>query len=148
MRKWHHLQALIRLNGSLAAAAYLMVVVVRLALWCMPFRYVHRFFKRLSVRQTPGADTHGRRRRIAAAISIVSHFMPKASCLTQALAAQALLRLKGESAQLHFGVTRDAKGCFKAHAWLESDGHLLIGDLPELGSFRPMRRQTETTTTK
>lgn len=144
MRSWRHLYRLFRLNWTLAALAFGAVIITRLALWSVPYRHVHRFFASFPPQgPEPATSTRGRRRRIASAVSIVSPFVPKASCLTQALATRILLRIKGENARLHLGATRDESGRFKAHAWLESNGELLIGNLPDLAQYRPLRQTAE-----
>ena len=53
--------------------------------------------------------------------------IPKASCLTQALAAQVMLERAGEHPELKIGVATD-RGEFEAHAWLELHGRPLVGD--------------------
>ena len=45
----------------------------------------------------------------------------------QALAAHVLLGRRHCPTQLHIGVTRDEKGKFMGHAWLESNGIVIIG---------------------
>jgi hypothetical protein len=62
--------------------------------------------------------------------------VPHATCLTQALAAQTLLRFRGDWAKLCLGVARGDFGEFKAHAWLEADGKVIIGDSPELSRYQ------------
>jgi hypothetical protein len=64
---------------------------------------------------------------ISQKVSLVSHFFPGASCLTQALAAQVLLRREGFDPKLQLGVARDEAGKFIAHAWIECDGRIVIG---------------------
>lgn len=61
---------------------------------------------------------------------VVSNCVPRATCLTQALAGQALLTHCGYPAIVHVGVTRaeGAGNAFQAHAWLESDGKVVIGE--------------------
>jgi hypothetical protein len=49
------------------------------------------------------------------------------SCLTQALGAQVLLARHGYPALIHIGVTRREQGQFQAHAWVESEGRVIIG---------------------
>jgi hypothetical protein len=49
--------------------------------------------------------------------------------LTSSLAAMLLLRRKGQHSVLRIGVTRDAEQKFKAHAWLETNGRIIIGRL-------------------
>jgi hypothetical protein len=61
--------------------------------------------------------------------------VPGASCLTQALAAQYLLARSGHRSQLRVGVAQDPSGRLLAHAWLVSDGRVVIG-----GSSRKLAR--------
>jgi hypothetical protein len=49
--------------------------------------------------------------------------------LTQALAGQVLLAQYGYPAVVHLGVTKEeGQGTFQAHAWMESDGKIVIGE--------------------
>lgn len=52
---------------------------------------------------------------------------PFATCLSSALALQRLLAANGHDSELHIGVAGDG-GAFAAHAWLERDGRILIGE--------------------
>src|SRR6266540_2459767 len=52
------------------------------------------------------------------------------TCLTQALVAHVMLSRRGHPSNLRIGVKRDVHGTFTAHAWLERDGHVLIGGEP------------------
>jgi hypothetical protein len=65
--------------------------------------------------------------RIAWAVSLAGRYVPRATCLTQALAMQILLKREGIAVQLHLGVAKDEQGRVTAHAWLEQDGRVLIG---------------------
>ena len=64
---------------------------------------------------------------MASSVRRVSRYVPAASCLTQALATQVLLGRRGQVSSLRIGVTRSAEGELKAHAWLESNGEIIIG---------------------
>lgn len=128
---------LCRRSPVLGAVALFAVVVARLAVWAVPFRRLEQFsagsIAGHAAEVTPNV---GRRSRIASAIRTASRLIPGASCLTQALAAQALLRLRGDWAKLCLGAVRGDRGEFKAHAWLEANGVVIIGDSPELSQFR------------
>ena len=63
------------------------------------------------------------------AVRAVSRFVPGASCLTQAVAALLLIKAGGQQTELKIGVTKDNRE-FKAHAWLEIGGQIIIGKLP------------------
>lgn len=121
----------------LGVTASFTVILVRLALWILPFRVLRQFSGKPSGEENGSGKVHvARRSRIASAIRIVSRVIPGATCLTQALAAQALLRLRGDWAKLCLGVGRGELGEFKAHAWLEADGKIIIGDSPDLVGYR------------
>jgi len=54
-------------------------------------------------------------------------FAWRASCLTQALAMQFMLAQKGYRVEMRVGARRDAQGLFQAHAWLLSNGRVVLG---------------------
>lgn len=66
-------------------------------------------------------------RRIGVAVSDASLIVPGASCLTQALAAQYLLALRGYASDLRIGVRTGAGGKVEAHAWLLSGPVIVVG---------------------
>jgi Transglutaminase-like superfamily len=67
--------------------------------------------------------------RLVWSVGVVSHYIPKATCLAQAITTQILLQQAGHQACLHIGVTEADKGGLKAHAWVESQGKVLIGGI-------------------
>ncbi len=71
---------------------------------------------------------------LAGALLSGSRFVPGSTCLVQALAGQWLLQGEGYAPQLRIGVSK-AEG-FQAHAWLELEGKVLIGD-SEVERFTP-----------
>lgn len=77
--------------------------------------------------------------RIVWAVSVVGRRMPRAgNCLTQALGTQVMFGRRGHAATLRIGVARSDDGEFRAHAWLEADGKIVIGGSPTLSSFVPL----------
>ena len=129
----------------LLVEAGLLVVFVRLGLWLLPFRVMRRVSQGLGTwglgLGARGAKSGAARRpvlapeRIAWAVSVVSHYIPCATCLTLALACQALLGRRGYPAQLRIGVARCAHGRMQAHAWVEVDGRAIIGDDQNLARY-------------
>ena len=72
------------------------------------------------------------------AVESVSRLMPWAStCLTQALTAQVLLHRRGRPALVHIGTLKSEDGNFEAHAWVESQGEVLLGG-GNLEQFTPL----------
>jgi hypothetical protein len=61
------------------------------------------------------------------------------NCLVQAIAAEAILAGIGYTCELRIGVAKTGPDELIAHAWLESDGKVLIGDC-ELDRFTPLAR--------
>ena len=53
---------------------------------------------------------------------LASCYVPRATCLVQALAAQVLLSWQGLDSHLRIGVALSADKEFEAHAWVECDG--------------------------
>ena len=66
--------------------------------------------------------------RLVWAVATASRFIPKATCLTQALALQLFLKQSGREAHVHIGVDHSEGGRLDAHAWLESRGKVLLGE--------------------
>lgn len=64
------------------------------------------------------------------------------TCLQVALVGDHLLDAHGYDAALRIGVATDEHGQFEAHAWLERDHRVLIGDLEDLSRFHPLPVET------
>jgi hypothetical protein len=107
---------------------------VRLGLWLLPFRVLNRAVARLA--RPARALTRQPLERVIWSVHVASRFVPRATCLTQSLAAQILLARRGYPAALRLGVAREA-GQFDAHAWLESNGRVVIGNA-DLWRYTPM----------
>jgi hypothetical protein len=114
--------------GLLVRAA-LTVGVVRMALWLLPARTVMKAALRPRGRRSDANDrAFPDPETIARAVRVVARRVPYASCLTQAVSTQALLARGGCASDLKIGVGRDTNGSFRAHAWLEVQGRVIIGD--------------------
>jgi hypothetical protein len=131
---------LAREDRLLLVEAATLLAVIRLALVFVPFTRLRRSMSRLSARKP-------RRRslppgRAAWAVEVASRHVPGTRhCLTQALAGQLMLARSGVPALLRIGLARNDEGKLHGHAWLESEGLILIGgaeaaEYKELNSFR------------
>ena len=108
----------------------LLVVAFRLALWVIPYRTLQRIADRVPARRIASDEEAS---QIAHDITAVSRYVLEATCLTQALVAQVLLQRDGFSPKMKIGVAHGENGQLKAHAWIEMDGRIFIGDLgPEM----------------
>jgi hypothetical protein len=120
-------------DAVLVVISAVLVLIVRVGLWLVPFRWVWRFCRRL------GMAIRAKRRwetsQIIWATKAISCRVPGATCLTRALVAQVLLQWNDVNSNLRIGVARNQKGAFEAHAWVEYQGKILIGGLRDLFRF-------------
>jgi hypothetical protein len=131
------LTALDAADRRLLAESLFIVPMTRLALWLLPFRHVHRGLAAATRRSLRRPRREPRSpERITWAVQAVAARVPRASCLTQALAATLLLARHGQSATLRVGVAKNDDGTLRAHAWLESHGRAILGE-PAPGAFIP-----------
>jgi hypothetical protein len=102
--------------------------LIRIGLWALHprtlLRYVADRVER--VREKGAAERIDSPEEVARAVQRVARRIPRASCLTQALAAQLLLARQGTTSELCIGVTRTT-GEFTAHAWVEIEGSIVSG---------------------
>jgi hypothetical protein len=65
--------------------------------------------------------------RLVRIVGIASRYVPKATCLAQALTVQHLLKQSGREACLYIGVNGVEGGRLNAHAWVKSRGKVITG---------------------
>lgn len=80
----------------------------------------------------PGVDPHIVCRAIVRA---ADHLSDTYNCLPRALAGYVLLMQYGYQPELRIGVVPGVE--VEAHAWLELDGEVVLGALPEISRFVP-----------
>jgi hypothetical protein len=136
----------------LGAAALLRIGGLRRAMaWSdpPPARCARRAAAEVRRSDAPGRDVEA---RVGWAVRTATCLVPLGrTCLTEALAAQFLLRRCGHGAALRFGVARApdrAAGekvaeTLTAHAWLESAGRIIIGG-ETAAEYQPLAAQRET----
>lgn len=108
----------------------------RLAVRAVPFRMLSRVLGRET--DSPDAPAAAAAHRVSRAIESASRHVPwRSLCLEQALAAKAMLRLRGISNTLYMAVAREA--ALEAHAWLRS-GDLCVTGQAEFDRYTIVRR--------
>ena len=131
-----HLQKFWRLSPSdrrLLVTAVFLLTAIRLGLWLLPVQTLRRVLARGI--QTPTRLDNSNQsflKRTGWAVTVASRYVPRATCLTQALAVQVLLERRGYRAHLCIGVARGAPRRLEGHAWVEHQGQIVIG-----GGFLP-----------
>lgn len=132
----------------LLATAWLYLVATRAVLTLLPFPSVLKWSSRYTVVPHPAAERKASSftaaERIPWAIQAASRYVPRGSnCLVQAIATQAMLARRGHSAHLRIGAAKDSGTQFKAHAWVEWNGRIVVGGpgVSEFTAFPPLEPQ-------
>ena len=107
-----------------AARAWLWLMAARAGLTLFSYRWIAQLVARLPVRRSAAGTTP---ERCARAIGRAIRLAPGCGCLPQAVATQCLLRREGLNSHIVFGVAHNQDGSLEAHAWLWSDGRILVG---------------------
>lgn len=116
---------------KLFCQSFLFVAAIRLSLWIFPFRTLTRRLARFGRNEASAPQIDWSViNDVTRAVGVCSRFVPQATCLTQALATQTLLRIKRQNCDLKIGVDKDANNRLTAHAWIEVNGKIVIGKLP------------------
>lgn len=121
---------------KLIARAWVILFAVQLLLWTVPYRHVHRKF----VKKSEGQDhpvSKSVLRSIRNAVLVAAKYIPYSKCLSQAICLAALLAKHNISYTFFVGVMKNKSGKLSAHAWIEVNGWVIIGDLPDLHQFQP-----------
>jgi hypothetical protein len=124
-------------DRALLFSAMRLVLFIRAALWVFPYRVVRQRLLQHRASKTQNSDCL----RIAWAVSAVSRYIPGATCLTQALAADDLLRTYGYEPSIHIGVARNRQKVLEAHAWVEIQGRIILGNAG-VERFTPLQRES------
>ncbi|MBE7383301.1 MAG: lasso peptide biosynthesis B2 protein [Leptolyngbya sp. SIO1E4] len=154
LTKFRRLQ---RRDLLLLITAFLLLGTVRLGLWLMPFHALFKllmgvdpsvFANKASSRTTEGealdachqSVTQSRRvAKIVWSVNVASRYMPgKVKCLARALATQVLMNWHQCVSELRIGVDKTPEGGVRAHAWIEYQGRVIIGNLNDLSQFKPL----------
>ena len=128
-----HLSKFLRLSTAerqLLVKVALLSGVIKLGTRLLPFRTLwHLLAWAAGTRVGPWRADHTPPERIVEAVEAASRHVPGVkTCLIQALTVQTLLVRRGYPALLHIGVAREGEqGQFRAHAWGESEGRIIIG---------------------
>ncbi len=122
-----NLSRVLSLSGSemlFLAHCLLVVAAVRLGLTLFSYNRLRRMVTRLDAPHEAGI---GDLRRVAWGVAAAARLVPYASCLTQAISGQYILARQGNASKIRIGIERDTGTQLKAHAWLMSGNHIVLG---------------------
>ena len=132
LRKFFRLR---RSEQWLLLKAALLLGAIRIGLRLFPFQRLKQLLDSASKSHAANQFSAD---RIAWAVTAASRYvLGDKPCLTQALAAQLLLKQQGYPACLRIGVAREDGGKLQAHAWVESEDRVVVGG-GELSRYTPL----------
>lgn len=121
---------------TLFAEAWIFLAIARLMLIFIPFRKVAKLLGRAmyeapaTILPDPAVPS-----RISTAIQRAGRRSPwRTKCFEQAVAAKIMLKLRGITSTVYFGVNNSTPGRMLAHAWLKSNSTTVTGG-PESKDF-------------
>ncbi|NET04899.1 MAG: lasso peptide biosynthesis B2 protein [Symploca sp. SIO2B6] len=127
-------------DNQLLIKTFVLLGLVRLGLWLLPFPSLRQAVAKLShshPKQPPIKQISVG--KIIWAVNLSSRYMPGGvKCLARALTTQVFMSRQGYSPQLRIGVAKGEGGQLEAHAWVESQGQVVIGYLGNLSYFTPL----------
>jgi hypothetical protein len=113
--------------------AVILIVFVKIALRLVRLNTFIPLISKLAQVQV-GAEGRPDAARVGVLVDAVGRKL-NATCLHRALAAYVIMRRRHHAAKLSIGVLLDQNARFSAHAWVESQGKIVIGYLNNLASY-------------
>ena len=144
-KKWYELPKLNRGGKRLWLQAYILMSLIRLGLYLLPFQRLQSLIlkaERLKFVSTMVPDATVR----AIALSVersARYSVGNPMCLAKALTTAVLMSIYGFPYQINIGVAKDESNNLEAHAWVESEGRVIVGYLPDLSRYVPMSARGE-----
>lgn len=141
MRRLRSFFKLNRGEQHLLLITFILLAAIRLGLWLLPFRNLLKILQKISKPDflLPEDKSQISASKIVWAVNVASRFMPgTVKCLARALSTQVLMTYHGYSPELRIGVAKKEGGELEAHAWIEYQGRVAIGNLPDLSRFIPL----------
>lgn len=139
-KKWYEPPKLNRGGKKLFLQAYISISLIRLGLYILPFhRLQYLIFKAERLKFVSMMIPDATVRAIALSVERSARYsMGNPMCLAKALTTVVLMSIYGFPYQINIGVAKDESNNLEAHAWVESDGKIVVGYLPDLSRYVPM----------
>lgn len=124
-------------DHQLLLKTFMLLGLVRLGLRLLPFPTLRKVLVSISrVKSFPSKVNQTQVAKSVWAVNQSSRYMPGGvKCLARALTTQVLMSRRGYPAELCIGVAKNETGKLEAHAWIESQGQVLIGQLQDLSRY-------------
>ncbi|MBW4630356.1 MAG: lasso peptide biosynthesis B2 protein [Iphinoe sp. HA4291-MV1] len=143
MKQLRNFLELSRSDRYLLAITFILLGAIRLGLFFLAFRNLLKLVQKVSkpTFRFP-FETHESQisvGKIIWAVNVATRYMPgRAKCLARALTTQLLMSRYGYLCELRIGVAKEQGGKLEAHAWIEYQGQVAIGNMTDLSRFIPL----------
>lgn len=144
-----------RLLRLVFSSAHERAMILRSIFWLTYYRLGLWLFPSIVIRNAVNdlTDSSGNNRpadkalvyEVVRSVRRCSRYVPSASCLTQAVAAKTVLKRYGQPSMLKIGVA-PIDSTIEAHAWVEIDGRIVLGRLPQQARFSVMNSRPNVVT--
>lgn len=144
MKKLARLRSLTPERRRAVTRASLLLGAVQVGLAVMPFqRLLNTIYRAAKPADSPDAASSSASQfdmdlAVWAVEAAGRRLLSRNPCLPKALAMLIMLRRAGEEAQLRLGVAREGEGPLQAHAWVESQGVVVMGGDVPLDDYTPL----------
>lgn len=130
-------------DRNLFLKTYVLLTFMRLGLVWRSFNRLRSLLERMSSpKQSAATDPLSQRQLVARvqwAVNACCKFMPgSVKCLARALTMKTLLDQQGCPSKLMIGVDKNNADQLEAHAWIEYEGQVVMGQLNDLSRFKPL----------
>ncbi|MBU7583786.1 MAG: lasso peptide biosynthesis B2 protein [Nostoc sp. TH1S01] len=134
MKRLFKLLQLTNSDRQLLWKTFVLLGLVRLGMRLLSFNTLRKLINKLS-KPNPRLEQISFN-KIVWAIDASTRYTPGgAKCLARALTCQVLMTRYGYAPELRIGVMKGEAGNLEAHAWIETQGKVVIGYLPDLSRF-------------
>ena len=140
------IQNFLKLSGSdrrILLYTYTLLTLIRVGLLLLPFERVWKGLVRLG-QSVPSAEAVSKTqiqtlRQVLWAVNLSTRFTPGgAKCLVRALTTKVLLDQRRCPVDFKIGVAKTDAGALDAHAWIEFQGQVIIGQVNKLSEYTTM----------
>ncbi|KAB8330904.1 lasso peptide biosynthesis B2 protein [Scytonema tolypothrichoides VB-61278] len=140
------LRNFLKLSGSdryLLAITFILLGAIRLGLFFLAFRNLLKLLQKINKPNIRFPFEIQKSQisvgKIVWAVNVATRYMPGgAKCLARALTTHFFMNRYHYSSELRIGVAKEQGGQLEAHAWIEYEGRVAIGNLPDLSRFIPL----------
>lgn len=110
---------------SLLIKSIILTTLIRLCLYLIPFKKIYATFNKFS-RIKINPKNSKKVEDIIWSVMVATHYVPKSTCLVQAITAQILMTHYNHDSILRIGVKKSKD--FEAHAWVEINSKIVFGE--------------------